>query len=86
MGVAPRWRVGYVGAPAQCGDHPGNRLLVALDRSELITDPLAHLLWAIGPTSSTPHKRDRLLALPFIGVHEQTRDPILGEHGLGGTL
>src|SRR2546423_4863585 len=68
------------------GDGLGNPFLVALNRRDLIAHLLTHLLWAVGPTSSTPDERDGLLALSFIGGGEQTYHPMLDQHDLGCAL
>src|SRR5207302_9111941 len=79
-------RIAGIGAPAQCRDELGNRFLVALDRRDLIAHSLAHLLWTVGPTSSTPNELDGLLALSLRGAGEQTYHTMLDQHGLGCTL
>src|SRR6266849_344841 len=64
-------RITGIGAPAQCRNELCSCLLAARYRRDLIAHALAHLLWALGPTSSASYKRDLLLDLPFIGVREQ---------------
>src|SRR6266478_7692912 len=56
------WRISGIRTPAQRRDQIGNRLLIALDRGDLVAHPLADLLLTVGPTPSTPDERDRLLA------------------------
>src|SRR6266581_315478 len=47
---------------------------------------LADLLLTLGPTPSTPDEGHRLLALACRGGGEQTHDPMLRQHRLGGAL
>src|SRR6266699_2401910 len=79
-------RIAGLGTPTEPRHEVGNRLLIALDRGNLIAHALIHLLWAVGSTSSTPDELDLLLALARKAVGEQPHDTMLGEHGLGGAL
>src|SRR5260370_10623763 len=67
------WGIAGIGTPAQRRDDLGNRLLVVLDRRDLIAHPLAHLLGAIGPTPSAPDELDCLLTLAVEGVGKRPR-------------
>src|SRR5450759_5042806 len=64
-------RIGGIRTPAQRRHEVGYRLLVALNRGNLVAYPLAYLLLALGSPSSTPDERDCLLALSDRGVGEQ---------------
>src|SRR6266851_249986 len=79
------WPIAGIGTPAQPRHEVADGRFIALDRGDLVAHPLAHLLWTGSPTASTPDKLDGLLALSCKGVGEQTHDPMLRQHCLGGT-
>src|SRR5438874_6985603 len=67
---ALRGRIGGIRTPAQRRDEVTYRHFIALDRGDLVAHPLADLLLAVGPTSSTPDELDFLLALSCKAVGE----------------